>query len=134
MDSLNRSLIKSIVGPSDGGLQFVGNRALVGGWVKSFHLKPKKDVAVDSGGADVAQRDLKCVEALFMRFPLFRCIVKVLSPAVHPVEEKLETVTEKKMEGTAYIRINDGSCVNNLQVSCLWFRLTFFFGSLVPFN
>lgn len=116
MDSLNRSLIKSIVGSSDGGLLFVGKRVVVGGWVKSFHVTPKKDVAVDSGGADVPQRDLRCTEALFMKFPLFRCIVKVLNPGVHPVGEKLEAVTGKKMEGTAYFWINDGSCVYNLQV------------------
>lgn len=114
--SLKRSPIKSIVGPRNGDLQFIGQRVLVGGWVKSFHVRPKKEVAVDSGGADVAQRDLKCAEALFLRFPLFRCIVKVLNHGVHPVEEKLEAVMEKKMEGIAYIRINDGSCVNNLQV------------------
>ena len=104
------------MGPNDGDLQFFGQRVLVGGWVKSFYVRPKKEVVVDSGGADVAPRDLKCAEALFMKFPLFRCIVKVLSPGVHPVGEKLEPVVEKKMEGTVYFRINDGSCANNFQV------------------
>ncbi|KAJ4731877.1 Asparagine--tRNA ligase [Rhynchospora pubera] len=116
MDSLKRSQIKSIVGSENGGAQFVGQRVLVGGWVKSFHVKPKKEVAVDSGGTDVAPRDLKCAEALFLKIPLLRCIVKILNLGGNPVGEKLEAVMQKKMEGIAYLRINDGSCVNHLQI------------------
>lgn len=92
---------------------------LVGGWIKSFHVRPKKEVTVDSGVADVPQRDLNCAEDLFLRFPLFRFIVKVITHGVHPVGEKLEAVPEKKMEAIAYIRINDGSCVSNFQVLSL---------------
>ncbi|KAJ3671933.1 hypothetical protein LUZ60_008012 [Juncus effusus] len=117
MDSSKRTLLKSILSPANGGLQFAGERVTVGGWVKSFHVNPRKDVKVDSpaaAAADVTPPDLTCAEVLFLRVPLFRCLLKVLSN--HPVREKLERPVQKKMDGTAYIRINDGSSVHNLQV------------------
>ncbi|XP_010927596.2 asparagine--tRNA ligase, cytoplasmic 2-like [Elaeis guineensis] len=103
-----RVVLRSILCREDKGLGLVGERVVVGGWVKSRKEKAEKCPAE-------AQDETWC-EALFSRMPLLRSIARILvgndgafvpRPAAGPAKSELVV---------AYLRINDGSCVANLQI------------------
>ncbi|KAI5679903.1 hypothetical protein M9H77_01130 [Catharanthus roseus] len=116
-----RVLLKEIVGRSDGGLGLVGQRVVIGGWVKSSR-EIKKEVPVQPPPLEpsdaVGPKDLSCVEVLQSRIPFFRSIIRVLGGGEHRIREKLDAVLNKPPQPSiALLQISDGSCVPSLQVN-----------------
>ncbi|KAK9138573.1 hypothetical protein Sjap_009167 [Stephania japonica] len=115
-----RVVLKSVLGRSDGGVGLVGERVVVGGWVNS-HIEVKKEeasaVPVVARMARTESDKVTCVEILQTRVPLFRSILKVFTP--HHEKERREAVVPqpvKAVPSTAYLQVNDGSSLSNLQV------------------
>ncbi|KAF8393946.1 hypothetical protein HHK36_020148 [Tetracentron sinense] len=107
-----RVVLKMILGRSDGGLGLVGERFVIGGWVKSYK-DPKKEVPPGVRGS----RDSSCVEILQSRIPLFRTVMRILIGSNGSIRENLGVVPPKpEKPSVAYLDVNDGSCVANLQV------------------
>ena len=120
----NRVTLKTILEGSVGEMGLVGNTVVVGGWVKSSTEVKKEPVAsppaaVDAFPASPGPKDVSGVEILQSRIPFFRTIIRVLggSASSPAVREKLESWIHKPPPpSTFFLRINDGSCVSNLQV------------------
>ncbi|KAJ0969153.1 hypothetical protein J5N97_022030 [Dioscorea zingiberensis] len=128
----NRVVLKSILGRSDAGLGLAGQRVVVGGWVKSFKEKAHKDATRAPAPAAVvpASRDLTCFEVLVSRTPfrIFARLVgkEVMSPPRPPPQQQQKLQQPEIVDAApapatvqtsvAYLRVNDGSCVANLQV------------------
>ncbi|XP_057511967.1 asparagine--tRNA ligase, cytoplasmic 2 [Actinidia eriantha] len=119
-----RVILKTIFDRSSD--ELVGERVVVGGWVKSSSEVRKEpppqpplpgaasgDVAVATGPKDVS-----CVEIIQTRIPFFRSIMKVLGGTHNPIREKLESVIQKlpPPPSIAILQVSDGSCVSSLQV------------------
>ncbi|KAL3517878.1 hypothetical protein ACH5RR_020467 [Cinchona calisaya] len=118
-------ILKDIVGRNDEGLGLIGQRVVIGGWVKSSReirkdppVQPPSTVAPDV----VSPKDVSCVEVLQSRIPFFRSIFKVLGGGGdhHRIREKLDSEIPKPPQepqpSISILRINDGSCVPSLQV------------------
>ncbi|RLN27906.1 asparagine--tRNA ligase, cytoplasmic 1-like [Panicum miliaceum] len=115
-----RASARSVVGRPDGGLGLAGKRAVVGGWVKSANvvkakrggcaMLPPRMTATES-----ETTGLTCTEVLMARVPLIRCIAKLIGGA-SAVDKASSSVSYKLAPVTALARINDGSCVPDLQI------------------
>lgn len=141
----NRVLLKTIL-ENDGGRGFVGERVVVGGWVKASReikkeplpspqnqQQKQQKVKEEQDGSKRREKDVSCVEILQQKIPFFRTIVRVLAgpgggshnPA--SIREKLESIIPKPpVISTLFLQINDGSSVQSLQVLngfifCLFF-------------
>ncbi|KAJ7961650.1 Asparagine-tRNA ligase [Quillaja saponaria] len=119
----NRVVLKTLLESSDGGLGLVGQRVVIGGWVRSSKEVMKEPVAplppIDNRMDEIKSKDVSCVEILQSRIPLFRSIIKVLGGSGYTIREKFETVAPKPSPpppSTACLQVTDGSCVANLQV------------------
>ncbi|XP_073012902.1 asparagine--tRNA ligase, cytoplasmic 2 [Typha latifolia] len=112
----NRVVLKSIVGRADCGLGLVGERVVVGGWVKWCNVKTKP-VASKQPAAVPVVKDVTCSELLMSKIPLLRCIAKAFAGATETLaDEKPDVVVANTASSIAQLRINDGSCVAKLQV------------------
>ena len=114
-----RATLRSIAGRPDCGLGLAGKRAVVCGWVKSADvIKAKRGggVMAPPGMPASEMTSLKCTEVLIARVPLIRCIAKLIGGA-SAVDKAPSSVSYKLRPVTALVRINDGSCVPDLQVS-----------------
>ncbi|KAK9159760.1 hypothetical protein Syun_006101 [Stephania yunnanensis] len=117
-----RVVLKSVLDRSDGGVGLVGERVVVGGWVKS-HKEVKKEepsaVPIAARVARTGSDKVTCVEILQTRVPLFRSILKAFTPH-HEKERREAAVPHVKpanaVPTTAYLLVNDGSSLSNLQV------------------
>ncbi|KAH7838969.1 hypothetical protein Vadar_033251 [Vaccinium darrowii] len=112
-----RVILKTVL---EGGIGFVGQRIVIGGWVKSSNevrKEPLPPPAPVAGGAPQVAKDVSCVEILQTRIPFFRSIMKALG-GNHPVREKLESAIENlpPPPSVAVLQVSDGSCVASLQV------------------
>lgn len=126
----NRVVIKSILGRPDGGRGLAGERVVVGGWVKLFKEKPKKDASQAPPPASApavvsVAHDLTCSEVLMSRMPLLRNLARIFGKGVSsmppppPPPKQLEIADKTPVEPVptvAFLLVNDGSCVANLQV------------------
>ncbi|KAI7984254.1 Asparagine--tRNA ligase, cytoplasmic 2 [Camellia lanceoleosa] len=117
-----RVILKTILGRGDGGVGLVGDRVVIGGWVKTSKEVTKKPVPppVVEGSKDVT-----CVEIIPTRLPFFRSIMKVFVGSHEPVREKLDSVVQKlpppppplqQSSLFAVLQVSDGSCAASLQV------------------
>ncbi|KAL6644126.1 hypothetical protein ACP70R_018892 [Stipagrostis hirtigluma subsp. patula] len=115
-----RATLRSIVGRPDGGLGLAGQRAVVGGWVKSSTVvKAKRAGAAVSPPTTMPAADptsLTCTEVLMTRVPLIRCIAKLIAGGATVADKASGPGTSRPAFGTALLRINDGSCVPDLQI------------------
>ncbi|OVA08677.1 Aspartyl/Asparaginyl-tRNA synthetase [Macleaya cordata] len=113
-----RVLLKTIVGRSDEGLGLIGERVVVGGWVKSSKEQTKEVQPTPTMTTVMTgHKDVTCVELFQSRIPLFRAIIKVLGGTnSSPLREKLEKSNAKPVPSIAYLQVSDGSCVPSLQV------------------
>ncbi|KAG2628878.1 hypothetical protein PVAP13_3KG419981 [Panicum virgatum] len=112
-----RATLRSIAGRPNCGLGLAGKRAVVGGWVKSADvIKAKRGggVMAPPGMPATEMTSLKCTEVLIARVPLIRCIAKLIGGA-SAVDKAPSSVSYKLRPVTALVRINDGSCVPDLQ-------------------
>ncbi|KAM2798714.1 hypothetical protein COP2_003884 [Malus domestica] len=121
----NRVLLKTILDRRDGGLELIGERVVIGGWVKSskeVRKEPVPHIAGDyvSGEPEPRSDVCCCIEILQSRIPFLRTIVKVLgggSGGHYPLTDKLETsIHTSPPPSTVVLQVGDGSCVANLQV------------------
>ncbi|CAN6351612.1 unnamed protein product [Urochloa humidicola] len=113
-----RASLRSVVGRPDGGRGLAGKRAVVGGWVKSSDPVKAKlaGTAVSPPSMPAAETTgLTCTEVLMARMPLIRCIAKLIGGAA-AVDKASSSVSYKLATGNALVRINDGSCVADLQI------------------
>lgn len=118
-----RVLLKTVLGRDDGGLGLVGERMVIGGWVKSSkELKkepslPPPDVGA---GAISSPKDVSCVEILRSQLSFFKSIMKVLGGGNQSFKEKLDSVVPipkpPPPPSIAVLQVSDGSCVASLQV------------------
>lgn len=116
-----RVILKDIVGRDDGGAGLLGQRVVIGGWVKSSReikkdppLKPPSTVDTDPVGPN----DVSCVEVIQSRIPFLRSIFKVLGGGDHRIRDKLDSVTPKPPQPSiSVLQISDGSCVPSLRVN-----------------
>ncbi|KAA8550553.1 hypothetical protein F0562_002237 [Nyssa sinensis] len=114
-----RVILKTVLGRSDGGLGLLGERVVIGGWVKSskeVRKEPVPPTEVDAGSA--SPKDVSCVEVLQSRVPFLRSIMKVFGGGGHyPVREKLGPVIPKPPPPSiAILQLSDGSSIASLQV------------------
>lgn len=126
-----RVILKTVL---EGGIGFVGQRIVIGGWVKSSNevrKEPLPPPAPVAGGAPQVAKDVSCVEILQTRIPFFRSIMKALG-GNHPVREKLESAIENlpPPPSAAFLQVSDGSCVASLQVYSIW-SLSFVFFAIL---
>ncbi|PRQ25390.1 putative asparagine--tRNA ligase [Rosa chinensis] len=123
----NRVLLKTILERSDGGLELIGQRVLIGGWVKSSKEVMKQTPppphlpAADHETArePEGKSGVSCVEILQSRIPFLRTIVKVLggsSSSSNTLRERLDAVFKPAPPSTAFLKVSDGSCPATLQV------------------
>ncbi|TVU50591.1 hypothetical protein EJB05_01968, partial [Eragrostis curvula] len=110
-----RATLRSVVGRPDGGLGLAGQRAVVGGWVKSSSvLKAKRFGMASPARMPAAETtNLTCTEVLMSRVPLIRCIAKLITGGAGAIDN---ISSGKSAVGSALVRINDGSCVPDLQI------------------
>lgn len=116
----NRIILKTILEREDGGLGLVGERVVIGGWIKSskeVRKEPEKLLTVVEKGGDVGPKDVTCTEILQSRIPFIRSIVRVFGGSSYPVHDKLELVASKPPPQTiAFLKVGDGSSPTTLQV------------------
>ncbi|KAB1224140.1 Asparagine--tRNA ligase, cytoplasmic 2 [Morella rubra] len=118
----NRVVLKTILGRSDGGLGLVGERVVIGGWVRSSKEETKEPLPPPTpqaaeGVGETGPRDASCVEILQSRVPFIRSILKVVYGGNYHVREKLEQVVPRPPRTSiAFLQVGDGSCVASLQV------------------
>ncbi|GLU08030.1 hypothetical protein SLE2022_249600 [Rubroshorea leprosula] len=102
----NRVTLKTIVERCDQGRGLVGQRVVIGGWVRSSKVEKKEPAAA-------SPKDVSCAESLQSRIPFFGTIIKFLagSASEPAIREKLE-----QPYSILFLQINDGSCATSLQV------------------
>lgn len=111
---------------ADGGLGFVDQKLVIGGWVKSSK-EVVRNAASPSADADVRAvsdalprraKDVSCIEIIQSRIPIVRSFLRMLYGNNVHGGEKLETPVHKPpLPSTAFLAVNDGSCVASLQVT-----------------
>lgn len=115
-----RVLLKTILERDDGGLGFLGEKVVIGGWVKS-----SKEVKVDSPplpptfapqGRRAETTNLSCAEILQSHLPFFRPIIKVFCRGDQRARPRLVAPFPKPLPSIAFLQVSDGSCVASLQV------------------
>ncbi|CAN4110550.1 unnamed protein product [Withania somnifera] len=108
-----RVMLKTLLGRSDGGVGLIGQRVVIGGWVKSsreIRITPPPPAHV------VNPKDVTCTEVLQSRIPLLRSIMKVFGAGEYRVREKLNVVQTGPQPSVSILQVSDGSCVPSLQV------------------
>ncbi|KAL6506513.1 hypothetical protein OROGR_024694 [Orobanche gracilis] len=112
-----RFVLSTILNRPDGGMGLIGQRVVVGGWVKSSReRKLEPNVRAPDPGVP---KDVKCVEVLHARMPFLRAILKVFGGGGdHHVREKSDDVTRPTPPQPliSLLQISDGSCVASLRV------------------
>eukprot|EP01018_Ginkgo_biloba_P006304 Gb_13622 [translate_table: standard] len=118
-----RVLVKKIVGRPDGGVGLVGERFVVGGWVKSGREQGKSSFAfleVNNGfcPANLQVRIPLCLRAL-MRLVVGNNAANgragYVSGGNTNGNVKAKPASGRTTASVAYLQVNDGSCSSNLQ-------------------
>ncbi|XP_040993268.1 asparagine--tRNA ligase, cytoplasmic 2-like [Juglans microcarpa x Juglans regia] len=139
----NRVVLKTILERSDGGLELIGVRVVIGGWVKASKEVPKESLppppppstpqlTTDDGIGETEPKDSSCMEILQSRIPFFRSIMKGLGchgnyklrenskPLITipfpPLPPQLPSSSSSSSSLIAFLQVSDGSCVASLQV------------------
>ncbi|KAG8387317.1 hypothetical protein BUALT_Bualt02G0008700 [Buddleja alternifolia] len=115
-----RAILETLLSRPDGGIGLIGQRVVIGGWVKSSR-EFRKEVPPSAGAPPpavevVGHKDATCVEVLQSKLPFFRSILKAFI-GEHPIREKLDPVLPKPPQPSiSILQVSDGSCVPSLQV------------------
>lgn len=116
----NRVILKTILERDDAGVRLIGERAVIGGWVKSskeLRKEPTVTAPVDDGAGGTDTKDVTCAEILQSRIPFIRSIIKAFGGSNYPAREKLEPVAPKPPRPSiSILQVSDGSCAASLQV------------------
>ncbi|XP_027775277.1 asparagine--tRNA ligase, cytoplasmic 2 isoform X2 [Solanum pennellii] len=114
-----RVMLKTILRRSDGGVGLIGQRVVIGGWVKSSReirlIQPVTPHSVPAQEV-VSTKDVTCSEVLQSRIPLLRSIMKVFGAGEYRVREKINVVCQPQ-PSVSILQVSDGSCVASLQVA-----------------
>lgn len=112
-----RATLKSISGRPDGGVGLIGQRVVVGGWVKSSReIKAAAPPPPPATAAAAGPKDVNCIEALQTRLPFFRSIIKAFG-GEQRIRDKIDSILPKLPQpSTSVLQISDGSCVSSFQV------------------
>ncbi|KAK4268196.1 hypothetical protein QN277_024882 [Acacia crassicarpa] len=121
----NRVLLKTIMERADERSELIGQRVVIGGWVKSSKEEKKSspiapslhqsDKKVDPSKT----KDVTSVEIIQSKIPLIRSILEVFGRTGYAPRKKDEPVTPKPtppQPSTVYLMVADGSGVASLQV------------------
>ncbi|XP_062081018.1 asparagine--tRNA ligase, cytoplasmic 2 [Humulus lupulus] len=124
-----RVVLKTILDSGDGrgGLGFIGQRVIIGGWVKSSKEVRKELVAVAepppvyqhaASPTPTPTGDVSCSEILQSRIPFIRSIIKILGGGNYSVRDKFELPAAPRPAppSISFLQVNDGSCVSSLLV------------------
>ncbi|CAH9138709.1 unnamed protein product [Cuscuta epithymum] len=109
----NRVILKTIFERGDGGLSYVGQRVVIGGWVRSSKERKKETDLHPVAGSE----GLSCVEVLLSSFPLIRSIIKVFRGEGHSriLENPNSDGVKRPPPSFMILKVSDGS-VNILRV------------------
>ncbi|KAJ9169826.1 hypothetical protein P3X46_017975 [Hevea brasiliensis] len=127
----NRVVLKTILERSDGGVGLVGEKVVIGGWVRASkevrkdpppQLQPEDN---DEATASLGHKDASCLEILQTRVPILRSISKIFGcGGNYPVRAKLRPASSKSPVASipspppiVNLLVSDGSCVASLQVT-----------------
>ncbi|KAK1353090.1 Asparagine--tRNA ligase, cytoplasmic 2 [Heracleum sosnowskyi] len=110
-----RIILKTIL---NNGLGLVGERLVIGGWVKSSkEVRKVRPETLELPSNVGTPTDVTCVEAIQSRIPFLRSIIKVFGGHCTNVHDKLDPfITKPPQPSMLYLRISDGSCLQSLQV------------------
>ncbi|XP_057964700.1 asparagine--tRNA ligase, cytoplasmic 2 [Malania oleifera] len=110
----NRVALKTLFGRKDGGLGLVGERIVIGGWVKSSkEIKKEAAEPIPSEGGSSAVEEPKKVTCVKILQSIFRVFA---GTTTYPAAQSLEPVAVSSLPSEAILRVSDGSCVAGLQV------------------
>ncbi|KAG6630909.1 asparagine--tRNA ligase, cytoplasmic 2-like [Carya illinoinensis] len=139
----NRVVLKTILERSDGGLELVGMRVVIGGWVKASKEVTKEPLPplpppsrppppqqkADDGIGETEPKDSSCMEILQSLIPCLRSIMKGLgfhgNYKLRKSSKQLITTPLPPLPPQppsspssliAFLQVSDGSCVASLQV------------------
>ncbi|KAG2672651.1 hypothetical protein I3760_13G052300 [Carya illinoinensis] len=140
----NRVVLKTILERSDGGLELVGMRVVIGGWVKASKEVTKEPLPplpppsrppppqqkADDGIGETEPKDSSCMEILQSLIPCLRSIMKGLgfhgNYKLRKSSKQLITTPLPPLPPQppsspssliAFLQVSDGSCVASLQVA-----------------
>ncbi|GAB4841500.1 hypothetical protein Ancab_022216 [Ancistrocladus abbreviatus] len=109
-----RVVLKSVLGRTDGGVGLVGQRIVIGGWVKSAKevrkepMPPSPPAAVvEDEKVEAEQKEMTCTEVFQARLPVIRCILKAFGAAGSQVGKEPPTPS------SVILQVSDGSSVDN---------------------
>lgn len=115
-----RVLLKTLLSREDRGLKLVGERVVIGGWVKSSkEVRKQQPVAEPQQGAKAGQKDVTCTEILQTRVPIFRTFLKLFGVGSHTEKDSTGGIAlrvQHPVVSTVFLQISDGSCLDSLQV------------------
>ncbi|KAJ8429609.1 hypothetical protein Cgig2_017443 [Carnegiea gigantea] len=113
-----RVVLKTLLGRPDGGLGLVGERIVIGGWVKSskevrkMPQSPPESQSQPQLESGKRKEDVTCTEILQSRVPLFWTFMKIFGLK----DKALESTMAHQVASDVILQVNDGSCPRNLQV------------------
>ncbi|GLT64819.1 hypothetical protein SLA2020_372890 [Shorea laevis] len=119
----NRVTLKTIFECGKHGLGLVGERVVIGGWVRNSKEERKEPGASsplpDDKVAEGSPKDVSCAEILQSGIPFFRTIIKVLSGSARQsvLRENLDSLIPMPPPSSIlFLQVGDGSCTESLQV------------------
>ncbi|KAG8387318.1 hypothetical protein BUALT_Bualt02G0008800 [Buddleja alternifolia] len=115
-----RAILETLLSRPDGGTGLIGQRTVIGGWVKSsreFRKEVPQSVEAPPPAVEVGEhKDATCMEILQSKLPFFRSILKAFG-GEHRIREKLDAILPKPPQPSiSILQVSDGSCVPSLQV------------------
>ncbi|GMH25820.1 hypothetical protein Nepgr_027663 [Nepenthes gracilis] len=123
-----RVVLKSLLERSDGGVSLVGEKIVIGGWVKSAKKvmnepppPPPPPAVAEQAVTEQAEgrpKDLSCCEILVNWVPIIWCFKKASRASSRLDKEKSTDGLREllPLPPTVVLQVSDGSCVDRLQV------------------
>ncbi|KNA16948.1 hypothetical protein SOVF_084250 [Spinacia oleracea] len=119
-----RVVLKTLLSREDRGVGLVGERIVIGGWVKSSKEVRKQPTlpqpdTLPQPGPKTGEKDVTCTEILQNRMPIFRTFLKLFGVGNHAEKDSLGGLAHRVQHpvfSTVFLQISDGSCISSLQV------------------
>ena len=113
-----RVVLKTLLEYPYGGLSLVGERIVIGGWVKSSkEVRKMPQLSPESQSQPQTEsgrrkEDVTCTEILQSRVPLFWSFMNIFGLK----DKALDSTMAHQVASDVILEVNDGSCPGNLQV------------------